>query len=363
MAKKIAVGLTLLVLLGGCGYGVPIDNRTMVSALGIGFHHHDLRLTAEVVNPSTAAGNSNPVPGPPSIALQGHARSLEGALDQIQESSPGTVDLTDNQLLVFSQRLARRGIGPELAFADRPVNGRLTEWTAVADPSASALLSASLQSTVSSPFFDVYYAEMFVARHRPLIPATPLWMLMRDTADPGIDAYLPLLRIEHAAVRFAGAALFSGPRMTGTLSPVETAVLDAVDREVPGLHLSVPNSSGPRFGVEFTAMHTRIRVLSARRVNLTVIARGLITQDVTAVASPVGDRYHLDQATAERLDHLIGRVVETLQRSGCDALGVGLRIRAADPTAWHRLEQRWPATFSRMTFHVRTVVRLNTQGP
>ena len=352
-------------VLSGCGYGLSIDNRSLVSAVGFDVGTHDTQtVSTEIVNPMASA--AAPITqGPPDVVFYATQRSISDALLTIQREAPGDLDLSASQVIVLSLAYLHHGITSAVSFLARPSNGRLGAWVVASVGSARGLLSVPVSSTASTPFFQIYDMENFIAARSPVIAKTPFWMLYRSLYTPWFGTVIPIVSARGQTISFQGAALLDRGRLSGRLTNMQTAVYDMLGTGRAGLRLSTL-VQGRMVNVNIYHVKTSLGVGANLHGNIHLAVRALVEEDplgLGAASHVRAWRQTIQSAVAHHLDQEVDRTLTALQRAHDDALGFAVRLRAEDPRLWAKSEADWPAIFSRMPVAISVSVKVSTPGP
>ncbi len=350
--------------LSGCGYGVSVDNRSMVSAIGFDPAQHGQQIiSAEIINPLATAASPTPI-GPPDVVFYAKAHSITNALSTIQEQAPGDLDLSGAQLVVFSSAYLRRGILPAVSFLVRPGNGRLAAYVVVSSLSARAFMSVPIASTAATPYFQIYDVESFVAPRRPEIAKTPLWMVYRALYTPWMGTIIPLINATGKKIRFNGSVLLANGKLSGRLSSQDTAIVNMLTKGAAGLRISTL-VNGQTVSINISQVKISLGVNRRLHGDLHLAVHGLVEEDSRGLNPP--DHRHwrdlVEKAFALRLDSVVSQTLTQLQRGHDDVIGFGLRLRAQHPTVWNKVRSRWPKRFSEMPVAIQVKVKTSSAGP
>jgi Ger(x)C family germination protein len=335
----------------------------MISAIGFDTAKHDEAVSVEIVNPMASAAAPS-AQGPPDVVFYASAPSITDALLTIQREAPGDLDLSGTQVIVVSEGLLRKGISPIVSFVMRPSNGRLAAWVVASTGTARGLLSVPIASTASTPFFQIYDVESFVAERRPLIVRTPLWKVYRAQYTPWLGTIIPLISDTGKKIEFRGGALLADGRLTGQLSSTETAIVTMLSQGDAGLRLSTL-VDGAMVSIDVSHVNLHMAVTPRLQGRLSLTVHGLIAEDgrgFSAAHNPAWQRT-VQEAFAVYLDRELNVTIDHLERAHDDVIGFGERLRAEDPRLWTHVSNRWSAVFAKMPVAISVAVKVSSPGP
>lgn len=367
LALKILMAIALVsVGLAGCGYGRSIDNRTLLFGLGIGLGHHGYHVVGEQINPMSSPAASVPAPGksagPSNIFISGRGRSLLQSLQNMQQTSPGYVDLSNLSVVVFSNAVARRGIQSALSAFIRTNQTRMNAWTLVATGSAAQVIRTRPKVLAGSAYQQLMQIESFPANSFSGLLREPLWKLYSASLDAGVSPVLPLVGVaKDGNIQFVGSALFHRGRMTGHLTEKQTEVLGMLMTPSTGPVLAV-HVNGELAAIKITHSAVHIQMSSSHRVHVAIksYAKILDVRGHIAKVSGSFDRT-IEQAAARKVSAITIQDIQALQQARCDALSFGATARATHPQWWSTVSTHWARHFSHLPVHVQSQVYLD--GP
>lgn len=235
----------------------------------------------------------------------------------------------------------------------------------VADGSAQKFLKMASKTVAGSTFREVFLAESFAATHHPIATRTPLWQMYRAVVTPGIELVLPLVSAKNQMVDFAGSALFHHGKMTGRLSPVQTAVYNSLATGRGGMAVSVSLGHGQYTMVRLSNVSGGVRYEPSGhgRVAITLDARARLTETPMTSGIPTGAmETTINRKVARRLDALITSIYQETLRTSCDAFDVGMQVRADHPQIWDSIQRSWPRLLARMPFSVTVHIAASTES-
>lgn len=367
MRINVRIGVVLLVglLLTGCGYGTPVDNRSMVVALGIGLGPHGMyRMTTEVLDPSGGASSSGGAVGSgnPISVFTGQSKDLGSAFELMQATAPGSIDLGNVTTLLFSEALAKQsGLSAPVTYLSSFGMARLNAWTVVVRGSTQTVISTPLSTAAQTADRQIYLTQTFVSATHPDIYTMPLWALYRDLSNPEQGLVLPLVALQHRQLAYIGSALFHNGRMTGTLTPAETAVLTTVTLQRPGLRLNLILDGRP-ISIKVVSAQSHIQITPGPHAVLSVTASAMPLIGPSPLTQTASKQRQLETLASSHLAHEVVTLYTALQKAHCDALDLGLYLRASDPSVWAQDKARWPTGMLNLPLTVHVHVLLNTPG-
>ena len=382
--KKVALALVLLgccLLLGGCGGGQEIESCLFVLSLAVDpAPEGNLTVTVKALSgtqeaaggaqqaqnpsgetPSTQQENTRAEqPEPGYIVMSATAPSCLRALNMLSSTTPRTVNLSQLREIVISRTLAETDATLSIL---REIHGMYRangEAIVVVTPDDAgdfirrqrAILGIRLSKYLELLFDhfsemdtippDAQLASVISAMESDTVDALAVYAASNDfdatlVLSGGADmdrlpGHLP--RTSPAENEYLGSALFSGPRMTGTLTGEETGLLCLMMGEARRRETFIGNA------LYRTKLPTQVR----RGID----DDGTLSVSISMLLEHVaGEGQEAAAEIAARIEREAVGVLLRLRAASCDAIGFG-RIairRCIDIPSWE--EMNWPDAYER----------------
>ena len=374
--------LLLPLLLGGCSGGQEIESCLFVIAMAVDpAQDGNLTVTVKALSGSQEAatggaqseedaggGEKTSTSGqsedaeqtaPGYVVLSATAPSCLRALNLLSATTPRTVNLSQLQEIVLSETLARTEATLSILREIHAMYRANGEAIVVVTPDDAgdfirrqhALLGVRLSKYLKVLFENfsridtippnAQLSAVIAAMESGVCDAAAVYAAGNDFSAtlvlPGAEetdrlpGHLP--RTSPAQNEYLGSALFSGPRMTGTLTGSETSLLCLL----------------------MGRAHSRTIVVGGAqyRVNVNASARRTIAQDGTLCARVrislsllAGGEAQTQGELAADIEQRAVNLMQKLQTLACDALGFGrIAVRGSlSIPAWER--RNWPAEYA-----------------
>jgi len=271
--------------------------------------------------------------------------------------------LSDLKVILFSEKLARKGIAPVLDFIDREQQTRLIARTFVVQGDLRRLLEAEYPmeqeggEALSKHFFSVSRETSFI----PEIDS--IRELLRHLSLPGLEASLPrVIVLEDDSDnkkpagklnpgRISGSAVFRGDKLVGFLEEKETAGYRWLKGKVRRhyLILKCPGDEEKLITVAVSESSTKlIPEINGDEVRFKALitAKGNI-QDYTCFDLP-SDKEFLDSLNRRMAAVIRNEIIAGLEKAReleADILGLGNIIYRTRNKDWKILEDKWQDVF------------------
>lgn len=390
--RKLVLSFLLLILcttLTGCGGGQEIESCLFVLSMAVdpapdgnltvtvkalsGTQEAVGGTTGDPDHPQQIAQQGNPAsqdsgletPEPGYIVLSATAPSCLRALNVLSSTTPRTVNLSQLREVVLSRTLAETDATLTILKEIHSMYRANGEAIVVVTPDNAgdfirrqhAILGVRLSKYLEVLFDhfsemdtippDAQLASVIAAMQSDTIDATAVYaagnafdsaIVLSGTADMNrLPGHLP--RTSPAENEYLGCALFSGPRMTGTLTGEETGLLC--------LMLGQAQRQAAFIGSALyrTNLPTRVR----RSIDPDGTLSVHINMHLKHIA---GEARQTGEEIAAQIERDAVGVLLRLRAASCDAAGFGrIAIRkSTDIPSWE--ERNWPDEYERLSVRV-----------
>ena len=391
MKQGIALLLLLaaLLLLTGCSGGQEIEDCLFVISMAVDpAENGSLTVTVkalsgtqeasapqEAVSPQTASAPQGEAPGqtggaqgagentePGYVVMSATAKSCLAALNLLGATTPRTVNLSQLQEVVISQTLAETDATLSILkeiYALYEANGGAVVVITPDDAGDFIRRQYAMFGVRLSQYLQVlfkHFEELGTIPPEPSLAAviaamesgmrdaaavyaaandfTATLLLPADSATDRLPGHLP--RTSPARNEYLGSAVFSGPRMAGTLTGQETTLLRLLACR------AVATSFALEEAMVQTARRSRVRLTLERDESADVLGAE-ISMRLTLSA---GTLERTDTEIAAQIERDAAALIGKLQALGSDVLGYGglAARRYRDILAWEA--SGWEAAYA-----------------
>ncbi|MCX7569573.1 Ger(x)C family spore germination protein [Tumebacillus sp. DT12] len=355
--------LCLAVLVTGCARQNILEDLGLVLAVGYDLAD-DGKLVLTVTMPEI------------SREAQEKVQVITSKGDLSKEARENIAMSTDRQIVngqlrtvVFSEKLARKGVWKTLDTILRDVNITSNVVVAITDGETRELLHTRFPDR---PRIGRYLFELLRKEAKSFtVPRTNVHDFARLYYTRGADPYAPYVQLKNGAVRAAGTALFHRDRFVGSLSPEETKMLLLLQGKGQGgdIKHSFDTHNGKKEMVMLTFVRTNPKREIIVRPGKPVLVRYQV-QVGGQVVEYTGDldltreknKKIVEKSIEEGLSNRIIDLFEQLQHQyKSDPLGIGEAIRA---TGGYRpwTEEKWRDLYQNAEIEVKFDLRLVRTG-
>ncbi len=395
--------VALALLLAGCRTSRETDQVAYILEMGIDkAAGGKIRVTYRTMIPRAVGGpqgaGQEPRDGPYVITGFDAVNTAE-AHNLLSTAISRYSNLNHVKVILIGEELAREGVADIVAPFARyreyrsgtfvaVVCGRADAWITANQPRLDYILSKFWENMMISLDESAYYprTEMHSFYLRLKNPggsayATYVGLNKLAGADrpaaekpPGemADAYLPcdIPRTgTENPVGFAGAAVFAGDRMVGTLDTRQVRALRILNGEFPRGFFVVADPLAPGKTINISLRNGRKPEITVRLEDgrETIAVAVVLEGDITGLFSGInheeaGRRDLLEEHLAGIVAAEIRDLVSHTQRLGSDVFGFGYRLRSQYPTYREMAAVDFPALYRTAAVDVRVTVKIRRTG-
>lgn len=324
---KLVLIIALVLLLPGCWGYREVDEVAYIITLGLDKGEGNLlNLTAQVAVPQVIGGNAeggSRGEGQPSEIISVEAATILGGLQMLSTSLSRRPSLQHTRSIVFSEELAREGIGHLLAPIVRFREFRRNTFVAISRGNAREFLEKGQPVLETNP---AKFAELLVAttRYTGFSPESQLHLFYNAAKSEAEQPVAMLVAVggdgikengregrKHSEgvflagavpreggneIEIMGAAVFRGGRMVGTLTGDETIIYNMVRGKFKQGIFSFPDPNEPsRFII--------LNLLAERPTNINVSLKEqgpVIDVNISLEAEFISIQSNIHYDTSER---------------------------------------------------------------
>lgn len=292
-----------------------------------------------------------------------HTREL------IDREVSGRVSSSKLRVILIGEELAKQGIYPILDVFYRDPKSALNARIAVVEGSAHDAINLKLTGTslVGEYFYDLVRS----AEQRTIVPKVNLQLVCSSMLDPGQDFAAPYISKNNEHPSIAGAALFQGDMMRGTLNTDESLLYMLMKNQ-----LSKTASLTVRSNKEGEQKPENYITLDIQKIKRTmkvgtqghrdIDVRMNIKLKVTAIEYPRDHLYnlqkldHLDEELSDDLTRKANVVIDKMLQAHHDGFEIGRRLIAFHSDTWSNLN--WKEDYSKVEFSPHVDVEIVNYG-
>lgn len=347
----------------GCWGQVELDKMSLVLGMGVDTDDTGNTTVAVAVVNSPLMRNSQgggpTTTGPGFVVHTSSARTFEDAMFRFLEKPYRQQILSHNEVIVFGEGYAKKGIADVIDYIDRTPQMRKDQLLFVVKGQARELGSTKLgvEKLTSRALEEL-------VRHNNLSSATfqsSELHVLNLALSPSRTFVLPLLKVIDNELTLGGNAVFNENKMIREVDMSESRGLFWWINQSEGAVLTIPDESVQR--------NSSIRILDTATTVRPTYRNGQLFIQVTVHGT--GELHRVDPEIVVSKQYMkdaqkqVSKVIQRhmndalllFQASGVDALQIGTRLYEQHPRSWTAVKKNWPYIFS----HAKAIydVRIN----
>ncbi|MEJ9281853.1 Ger(x)C family spore germination protein [Ureibacillus thermosphaericus] len=285
--------------------------------------------------------------------------SMKDVLSNLQQELAEKIYLGHIQLIVVSDKIAKKGLEDIMDFLKRDFEVRRTAWIMVTEGEALEILNATPPiQTVPSLYLANTLREAVKFGKLPKEHLGKVWI---DFSDEGVDAIIPLVKPMGDHILVDGLVYFKDYQMVGTLTPTETGAILALQGINPAGYSNVI-VPGDKKGVYLVKPFKRISKISVEiqdgkpKVFIDVKVEGFVEEQLYTNDLSKEKLQELEKSATELGGKVLNSLVKKLQQDESDILAIGARVRAYHPKYWEenvKTEDAWREIYKEMDIQVK----------
>lgn len=373
--NTVTIILLLIVMLGitGCWNRRELDTLAFVSGLGIDKAREPgkLQLTAQIIKPgeikAPEAGGGGKGGSKPYWNISQIGNTVFSTVREITLKSNRKLFFPHNEVIIFSQDIAREGVRKYIDFLIRDPEFRRLSWIVVAKDKASEVLETKTE-LAKLPARNI--AELIKARSATSEVSAVnmqefLTRLMSKTTAP--IASLIEVSAKEKTAQLTGTAVFKDDKLVGFLNKTETRGLLWVINEIKSgiITVNCPDGKG-KASLEIIQASSKIKPeIKDNDIYITVEVKAeghlgsqMCLEDLTQI--PAWNSLEKRQSEAIRSEVLAA--LKRARQLNADIFGFGEAVHKKYSRLWKDIEDQWDEFFPNIEVTVKVESKLRRSG-
>lgn len=373
--------MSILVCLSGCAHKVEISQLGVVSGFGVDKTETGYRVTAQIVNPSSVAGNHPDTLPIYSISAEGV--TLFDAYRELNTLTAKVLYLPHLSVIVMSEDVAKEGIDTVLDFTLRNVMIRPNITLVVANNTSAenvlrvltpseqisinqldALSNMSVESFSKQVVYNLY-------RISGMVNTKGTDIVLNSVAVKGENVeqgqYVDnILEVESATqLQINSLAAFKSEKLVGYLDSHEAQYYNVLMGTAQ--NYVVNTIIDDEYRVTYEGRQTKVDIkpnIDARKVKVECKVKGTLMENMYPIDLLKPDNIttlqgYLEKQLKSDLEAVIAKTQNEFQS---DILGIGSKIHQKDPDKWSTLEGYWDEIYPTLDFEVDVKLQIDSVG-
>lgn len=372
LAALLIVGL---VLTAGCWSRRELNQLGIV--LGTGFDLSEkgqVEVTAQIVKPDAmkagggkdggGGGQSSPV-----LILSSQGKSTFDAVRNFISVSSKRLFWSHNEIYIFGESLAIRGVGPVLDFLERNPELRREAALLVAKGKAKDILTVpgGLEKVSAIEINHALFAANFLSKASKVDMHSFLLAYGSKATSPTLPAIELVTEFGKPKFRITGMAVFKQDKLAGWLDETETRGLLWVIDKVKGGIIVVP-SPGKAGKLSLEIKQAKVKTaakLQGGKPEITVEIEEVANLDEETTAVDITKpeiMSKINQAQQQAISQEVQTAVNKAQKLKADIFGFGEELHRANPQQWTKLKPSWDEIFPKLKIKVQVKTKIQFTG-
>jgi spore germination protein KC len=302
------------------------------------------------------------------LILSATEKTMSEAINTINRDASRKVFIHHNQIILFSEDLAREGLVNHIDIFMRDQESRMEVPVAIVEGKAADILSAEMEQDKVT---GSYLARTFDSR-ASISPNYKVTILdfASKILDTSVSAVVPLLKMTKNAdqykIEIDGMAVLKNGKMIGSLDNEAVYGYIWAMGDIKNGRMAAESDQGRAvFQIESleSAWKVEPRKDGGVKTVLTVNANLLLDEMVGFTGVPQNDLVkYLKELGTSRIKNRIVETFETTRAMDADIYKIGVMLHQHHKTAWHAIADDWDAQYQNIDFEVRVSVQLPSTG-
>jgi spore germination protein KC len=365
--------IVLLLMASGCWDLKELDSRGFVSGFAIdkGPNNNQIVFTTQVIDPSqVASGKNSKAGGKPFFLVSSEGPTLFYAIRHLAQSSSRKLTYTHNQVIVFGDELARKGISDYLDLFMRDPEIRKTNLVLVAEGKGAEILKII---TPLNPISGLYIEKLI--KEQAISNSETMTITFLDFAQRVMShSSAPLASLisirsqgKEKQLHVTGTAVFDRDlKMIGKLNGLETrGLLWVLGKVESGIVLVKPGSCNDFYSLEIIKASSKvIPGMDKGEPHITIkiiVKSNLVEANCADDLLKPGIWKTMEKKQAEAIRGEILMSLRQARKLNSDIFGFGDAFYREYPDAWQEIGPRWQEIFS--TIKVDIVIENQVKRP
>ena len=285
---------------------------------------------------------------PTAFVIEGNGVSIREALMDANLKTSQSLDVSKLTVILFSDETVKTDIYEYLDVYYRNARNNLSTYIGITEGSTKPYIEVGneIQEDAGTYFHD--YIESL--ERVSIYPETDLQVVCSLLFDEGVDVILPYFKIseDEKSADIKGIALFNGKSFTGDHINNQQAITLSVLRDEIGSNASFTYTFE---GTPITAVIRGIKkkwdfseIEKSNSIKLSYTLRVDVQEFSRNHLNNKKMRNDIEQFLSKKIEEDAQKLLEVLQESKSDPLGLGRRVRAFHPDVWEK--GKWKETYS-----------------
>lgn len=304
----------------------------------------------------------------PYINLSGTGKNMNIIIREMQNKMSRRIYVAHNQVIIFGEDLAKRGVRDNLDFFARAAEARMTTHVFVARGEGEDILKVkpSFEKLPSTELISILRSEKLTSD----APIVTEFEFASRIISKTTSAVAPIVTVnnegEEERLKTEGCAVFKESKMVGELSNDETNGMLFVNGKVKTAIISV-EALGSTAAMEIRKAKSKLKPEISKDGSIKITVEiseivGLGDQTGAVNLSDAENSKSLHEATKRETERIVWEAINKSKKLNADVFGFGDAIGRKYPKEWKELEKKWGEKYKDVKVEVNVKVKGDGSG-
>jgi spore germination protein KC len=387
--KAFAALLLLSAILPGCWNRVELNELSITSATAFDLDGDDWLISYQVVTPSAISTGMGISGGglsqSPVIVFSTRGRTIREAVNQSTLEHPRRLFFSHTNVLVISEKVARRGLNQILDLYYRNPDARETVNVLITTGNARSILQ-QLMHTEKIPGIGIRQIILNESRNSSMLPSVMMYELAMGLTSGAKSAVIPEIVLSGepaeaslnalkksfnaSKLKMGKLAVIHEDKLAGWLTKEEGFGVSFITNKVNSstMPFSCKQPDGKTYNSSFR-METSSTKLTPRKenghfiMNVNIKGSGVLVESNCALDLTKPEVIkQLEQQLQEEITRIVKKSWQATKRLHVDVLGFADVIHRKYPKEWKKVKNDWASEFVKMKIEPHVTISMDRIG-
>ena len=375
--KRVLLCFFICLCLGGCSKKIEISRLGVVAGVGIDKTETGYLMTAQVINPTSVAGNHHDTL--PIITIQAEGSTIYESYSRLANLTSKVLYIPHLSVIVIDENIARDGINDVLDLALRDVEIRPNITLMVSKDEMASTVLSTLSPNEEIPIiqlntlnnmcpdctgrqveYNLYdVINMLNGKGTELVLNSV--QLKGNDLNEGEDISNILESNSPVQLEVSYLSVFQDDKMVGYLDSHEAIYYNVLMDNVKRYIITAKRDN--QYNIVFEARNTKTDIkpdIDNRKVSIKCEVSGYIMENQYPIDLTKPDNINMVETyIAEAMkDNLSQLITKTQTELKSDIIGIGSKIHMKEPKKWAKVQGYWQEIYPTLTFDVEVKINI-----
>lgn len=349
-----------------------MNQVAVVIGVGLDLSGEDTyEITAQVIKPS-ASGMGSGGSELPTWSLTASGKTVMDAITHLNRISPRRLYWPHLQIIIFGERLAKKGVAPVITWFERDRDSRTGTYVVTTKGTAKDLLNHKIElgNVPAKAMADL----LDTAKIRQIsVQQITMREFMSTLTTPGVSAALDVIdskviRGKVETYQLSGIALFREDKLVGYVTGTATNGTNIANNDFNNTTIKCvcPGSKGEFLTYQVTDFSNKVRpVVKGDQITLAmnIFIEGNLSDQTCKedLVDPKMMKAVEDQVRLQIKRDVLAVFTEASSLK-VDVLGIGREVRRYYPKMWHNIADHWTDILPKVVLDIQVDANIRRSG-